>query len=70
MHGDFLLHGKNPYNISTLNNIMNYKLFICETILSYTHGYSLGVIAFVLSYCEPVSGEEFSSLCGDNETYF
>ena len=69
VNGDILFHGNNSYNISTLNNIMNYKVFICETIHSYTQEYSLGVIAFGLSYCEPVSGEEFNSLYGDNETY-
>jgi hypothetical protein len=44
--GDILLHGKNSNNFSTINNIMNYELFICEKVHSSTHGYSLKVIAF------------------------
>jgi len=49
--------------------IMKYKLFIYETIQSYAHPYSPKAIAFGPSNCEPVSGEEFRSLCGDNETH-
>lgn len=42
MSVNILMDGKNLY-INNLNTIMNY--IICETIHSYTHGYSLKVIA-------------------------